>query len=231
MTVEASSTGVPLNPGVAGVPPEVAIPPEPPEIGARSLYLAGRLLAGATTFFFLAFLFAYFYLRSLNESHMFKPANVKPEQGFGVAIVACVALSAFAAIVAGRRMKSIERDSGARAGSWLLPAALALALGLAAVVLQCVEYTVQGFGPTDGGYASVYCAWTGLFAIATLATMYWIETQVATEVRARRAPAAARAGDIAEADRLIAPGLDAGVFYWSFLAAIGVITWVTLYLV
>jgi hypothetical protein len=60
--------------------------------------------------------------------------------------------------------------------------------------------------------------------------MYWLETQVATELRARRAPAAERHGDIAEADRLIAPGLEAAVFYWSFLAAIGVITWVTLYL-
>ncbi|HEX3692450.1 MAG TPA: hypothetical protein VHU13_03815 [Solirubrobacteraceae bacterium] len=230
--MEASSTGVPLNPGVPGVAPEVAIPPESPEIGARSLYLAARLLAGATIFFFLAYLFAYFYLRSLNESHMFKPAHVKPEQGFGAAILACVVLSALAAILAGRQMKAISREgSHAAAGGWMAAAALAVVLGLAAVALQCVAYTSQGFGPTDGGYASVYCAWTGLFAIATLATMYWLETQVATELRARRAPAAQRAGDIAQADRLIAPGLDAAVFYWSFLAAIGVITWITLYLV
>jgi len=38
--------------------PGVEIPPEPPEVGARQLYLAGRLLAGATSFFFLAFVFA-----------------------------------------------------------------------------------------------------------------------------------------------------------------------------
>ena len=31
------------------------------------------------------------------------------------------------------------------------------------------------------------------------------------------------------ADLLIAPGLDAAVFYWVFLAAIGVITYVVLY--
>jgi len=29
---------------------------------------------------------------------------------------------------------------------------------------------------------------------------------------------------------LIAPGLDAAVFYWAFLAGIGVITYVVLYL-
>ena len=49
-------------------------------------------------------------------------------------------------------------------------------------------------------------------------------------MRARREPAA-KDGDIKDPDRLIAPGLDAAVFYWSFLAAIGVITYVVLYLV
>ena len=52
---------------VPPVPLGAEIPPEPPDVGARALYIAGRLLAGATTFFFLAFVFAYFYLRSLNQ--------------------------------------------------------------------------------------------------------------------------------------------------------------------
>jgi hypothetical protein len=64
--------------------------------------------------------------------------------------------------------------------------------------------------------------------IAVLATMYWLETQVATELRARRSPAAA--GDIKDPDRLIAPALEAATFYWCFLAGIGVITYVVLYL-
>ncbi len=38
-------------------------------------------------------------------------------------------------------------------------------------------------------------------------------------------------GDIKDPDRLIAPGFDAAVFYWSFLAAIGLLTWVVLYLI
>jgi heme/copper-type cytochrome/quinol oxidase subunit 3 len=221
--MESSGAGVPLNPGVPGVPSDVAIRPEPPDVGARSLYLAGRLLAGAATFFFLAYLFAYFYLRSLNESHMWHPANVKPDQAFGAVVVGCVVVSALLAIVAGRQMRGHSR-------SWVLAAGVSLVLGLAAVAVQCIQYTSQHFGPTDGGYASVFCSWTALYAVAVLATMYWLETQVATELRARRVPAAGH-GDIAEADRLIAPGLDAVVFFWSYLAAIGVVTWVTLYLV
>ncbi len=58
--------------------------------------------------------------------------------------------------------------------------------------------------------------------------MYWLETQIATELRARRTPAGS--GDIKDPDRLIAPALDACVFYWSFLAAIGLFTYVVLYL-
>jgi heme/copper-type cytochrome/quinol oxidase subunit 3 len=222
--MESAGAGIPLNPGVAGVNKDVAIPPEPPEIGARSLYIAGRLLAGASTFFFLAFLFAFFYLRSLDENHMWKPADVKPDQALGAVVVACVVVSALLAILAGRQMK---RHSAA----WVVAAGCSLALGLAAVAAQCIQYTVQHFGPTNGGYASVFCGWTGLYALAVITTMYWIETQVATELRARREPASAHHGDFAEADRLIAPSLDAAVFFWSYLAGIGVVTWICLYLV
>jgi heme/copper-type cytochrome/quinol oxidase subunit 3 len=208
-----------MVPAMAG---GVEIPPEPPEVGGRALTVASRMLCGATTFFFLAFLFAYFYLRSIDADGMWHPAHVHPKQGLGAAFIACVVLSALLSIVAGRRMKAKSR-------TWLAPGIAAVALGLVAVALQCVEYTVQHFGPTNGAYASVFCAWTGFYLIAVLFTMYWLETQVATEVRARRAPASSE-GDISEPDRLIAPALDAAVFFWSFLAAIGIVTYVTLYL-
>jgi heme/copper-type cytochrome/quinol oxidase subunit 3 len=211
----------PLGMMAAAAPAGVEIPPEPADVGARALSVASRLLCGASTFFFLAFLFAYFYLRSLNVAHMWRPAHVNPSQGLGAAFVACIVLSAALTIVAGRQMKSRSR-------SWTGPAIGGVVLGLAAVALQCVEYTHQSFGPTNGAFASVFCAWTAFYLIAVLITMYWLETQVATELRARSAPASE--GDIKDPDRLIAPGLDAAVFYWVFLAAIGVITYVVLYL-
>ncbi len=67
------------------IPPVAAgveIPPEPPDVGARALSVAARLLAGASTFFFLAFVFAYFYLRSLNQDHMWRPAASLPSRGW-----------------------------------------------------------------------------------------------------------------------------------------------------
>ena len=213
----------PLGLQIPPVPAGVEIPAEPPDVAARALSVAARLLAGATTFFFLSFLFAYFYLRSLNVEHMWRPAHVKPDQALGAAFIACLVISLIAAIAAGRGMK-------ARSNGWITPGIASVAFGLIAVALQCIEFTAQKFGPTDGAFASVFCAWTAFYLIAVLGTMYWLETHVATELRARREPARGAEGDIKEPDRLIAPGLDAAVFYWSYLAAIGVITYVVLYL-
>jgi heme/copper-type cytochrome/quinol oxidase subunit 3 len=214
---------------VPPVPHGVEIPPEPADVGARALSVAARLLCGASTFFFLAFVFAYFYLRSLNQNHMWRPAHVKPDQALGAAFIACVVLSVLATFVAGRQMKAGSRG-------WTGLAIGGVVLATAAVALQCIEYTQQHFGPTDGAFASVFCGWTGFYLIAVLGTIYWLETQVATELRARRMPAhttpeQSEGGDIADPDLLIAPGLDAAVFYWSFLGGIGVLTYIVLYLV
>jgi heme/copper-type cytochrome/quinol oxidase subunit 3 len=191
-------------------------------MGARSLAEGARILAGGTAFFFLAYLFAYFYLRSLNMEHMWHPRHVNPNQALGGVMIGCVVASALLAI-AGARMMRRRNDA------WVVPAGLAVVLGLAAVALQCIEFTRQHFGPTDGAFASVFCTWLALYMLAVLGSMYWLETHVAGELRARRAPAP-REGEIAQADRLIAPGLDAAVFYWAFLAVIGVVTYVVLYL-
>jgi heme/copper-type cytochrome/quinol oxidase subunit 3 len=212
----------PLGVSVPPVPLGVEIPPEPPEVGARALAVAAQWLCGASAFFFLAFVFAYFYLRSINQNHMWRPAHVDPNQGLGAAFIVCVVLSAVLASIAARSMKGGSRG-------WVTAGLASVVLGLAAIALQCVEYTSQNFGPTNGAFASVFCAWTAMYLIAALATMYWLETQVATELRARRAPAS-KHGDIKDPDRLIAPGLDAAAFYWAFLAVIGVVTYVTLFL-
>jgi heme/copper-type cytochrome/quinol oxidase subunit 3 len=217
-----ASENLPLGRMIPPVPAGTEIPPEPPDVGGRALAVASRLLCGATTFFFLAFVFAYFYLRSLNQNHMWRPHHVHPDQALGVVFVVCLILSAALAILGGRRMKAGSR-------SWLGPGVGAVVLGLAAVAVQCIEFTVQDFGPTRGAYASVFCGWLGFYLIAILAAMYWLETQVATELRARKTPAGS-AGDVREPDRLIAPNLDAAVFYWGYLVAIGILTYVVLYL-
>jgi heme/copper-type cytochrome/quinol oxidase subunit 3 len=144
----------------------------------------------------------------------------------GIAIVVAIALSA--ALARAGRARRVEAG------------ALAIVLGLVAVALQCIEYTTVDFGPASGGYASVFFGWTAMYAVAVLLAMYWLEVQVATMARAprgTRVQAELTAGGhepprgaAADAD-LTTAGYEAASFYWSFLAGIGVLAWVVLYLV
>jgi heme/copper-type cytochrome/quinol oxidase subunit 3 len=183
---------------------------EPPEVQERNIWLGVRVMAGVTIMFFLAFVFAYFYLRSLNNAGRWQPPRVDPPQAYGAVIVGLFALSAAALAYADRAARS--------ARTWLPVAGIALALGIAGCVVQVVEYANLGFGPLDGGYASVFLGWTLLFTVFVLVAMYWVEIVFATGLRHRATEA------------YVPHGLDAASFYWTLLAVIGVIAWVILYL-
>jgi hypothetical protein len=228
----ASEGVAPPPPDLPGRPGGTAadVGPEAPATrrarGIRALDVGARLMCGATTFFLMSFLFAYFYLRSLNQEHMWRPHGIDPKQGLGAAFVACIILSAVLSLLAVRRQRA---DSP----GWLVPAAVAVVLGLAAVVLQCIEYTVPKWGPTNGAYASVYLGWTAFYALFMLGAMYWLWIQVATEARERRNPTAREGEGLTvyeDPDKLLPRGMDAAVFYWVFLAGWGVVMWIVLYL-
>jgi heme/copper-type cytochrome/quinol oxidase subunit 3 len=192
---------------------------EPPEVVSRNLAVGARLLAGATTFVFFCPFFAYFYLRSLDSGGMWRPAHVDPPQGLGATITGLIVVSSILLMLASRP---------ARSSASMPLVALALGLGLAAVVLQCVTYARLGFGPTDGGYASVFVAWTGLTALFVLGTMLWLETLLAYGLRTRNHLTPPGHQDSPSA--LIRPRLEALAFYWAYLAALGVVMWAILYL-
>jgi heme/copper-type cytochrome/quinol oxidase subunit 3 len=188
------------------------IQPEPIEWQPRALWVSARLLCGAISFFFMAFLFGYFYLRLLNTNHAWKIGTVSPQIGLGAGVAACVVLSAVLF-----RM-GIHRP----AADTLSTGIVAIILGLVAVVLQCVQYASLGFGPASGGYASIFIGWTSTYAVMTLLGLIWIETQTATLWRARRAGA--------DEDPLLRAGLEAASFYWAYFAVIGAIAFIILYL-
>jgi cytochrome c oxidase subunit 3 len=127
-----------------------------------------------------------------------------------LAVVVSAALLAWA-----RADLARGKDGSSR---WL--ALAALLAGLAAVVLQAVEYSQLKFGPSDGGYASVFVGWTGFFAFVVLGAMVWLEIIVASSFRNGSAAAGSGRAD-----------LDAAGFYLTFLAGLGVVTFAFLYLV
>jgi heme/copper-type cytochrome/quinol oxidase subunit 3 len=210
---------------------------EPPELLGRNLSAAGHLLASATAFFFLAFVFAYFYLRSLNNDHLWRPKHVDPSLALGTVVMALVVASAVVV-----RLGLVDHRAGRRS-RWRLEGILGLAAGVAAIVVQVVEWTANGFGPADGGFASVYIGWTAFNVLFVAGALFWLENLVATAIRYRDVsggvPAPGHASgdpgrpghDIADPLSLVRPGLEALSFYWAFLAGLGVLAWVVLYLV
>lgn len=191
----------------------VAIEPEPPELQQRNLWVGARLLVSSTIFLFLPFVFAFVYLASLDNGGMWRPQGVEAPTGWGIAILACVV--AAAGLVAWARS---ELGNG-RDGTSRLLLFLALLAGIGGVVLQVIEYTQLGFGPTNGGFASVFVGWSGLYALALLGTMIWLETILAGSLRNGSGSAGAGPAEL--------EGLS---FYMTFFAGLGALTFAFLYL-
>jgi heme/copper-type cytochrome/quinol oxidase subunit 3 len=211
---------------------------EPPELLGRNLISGAHLLASATAFFFLAFAFAYFYLRSLNNAGLWHPKHVTPSITLGTLVMALSVVSSMLV-----RLGLVDQRAGRRP-EWRLKAAVALAVGVAAVVLQIVEWPVIGFGPYDGGYASVFFGWTAFNVLFVLGALFWLQNLLATGIRYRKVPVGGqlipghasgdpgRPGhDVADPLSLMRPGLEALSFYWMFLAGLGVLAWIVLYLI
>jgi heme/copper-type cytochrome/quinol oxidase subunit 3 len=209
---------------------------EPPELLGRNLVSASYLLAGATAFFFVAFLFAFFYLRALNNGGMWKPPGVEASVGWGTAVLACYVVSALLVRLGLNDHRALRRDR------WRVKGLAALLAGLVGLVLQVIAWTQQSFGPADGGYASVYFGWTAFIFLFVLGAMLWLEMNVAMSFRYRKTDGPPPAGDasgdshraahdISDPLSLVRAELVGLSFFWTFLAAIAVVTWVVLYLI
>jgi heme/copper-type cytochrome/quinol oxidase subunit 3 len=178
------------------------------------------MLCGSITFFFASFVFAYFYLDSLDVNHSWKIGPVHPSQGLGVAVMALFVVGGI-----------VYRLSAKRPEIDVLPAGIiVVAFSLLAIALQFFEYTTLDFGAASGAYASVFFGWTATYAIASLFGIYWVETQVASLWRLRRT--GARYTEIpADEEDLLRAGIEASSFYWAYFVAIGFLAYVILYLV
>jgi heme/copper-type cytochrome/quinol oxidase subunit 3 len=202
---------------------------EPPDLLERNLQVAAHLWASATLFFFVAFLFAFFYLRALDKASLWKPKHVDPSTAWGTIEIACL-------VVAALLLRWGMADQAAdRRPVWRIKGLIALGLGAFAVVAQIIEWLQQSWGPTDGGFASVYLGWTGLYLVFVVGTLLWLEIILAVSFRYRRhamdAVPAVPGEDIADPVTLNIAGLRACTFYFTVLAAIGVVGWILLYVV
>ena len=162
---------------------------EPGDLLARNIQVGSRVWAASQAFFFLAFFFAFLYLRALNTNGLWRGwphHHPNPSLAFGIVILICVLASA-----------AVARGAVLMApATWRLAASAALLLALAAVGLQAAQFSSLGFGPTDAAYGSVFVGWSGLFALILLGTCYWLGTVLSDVTRAGDAMPEVRAAAV-----------------------------------
>jgi len=198
------------------------------ESALNSAWTGSRLMIGITTSGLGAFIFAFFYLRSVNSHGNFVPPHfVGPKPWQGAVIMGLVVLSAIV------QSLGLTQIKAGRKSPWLMAAGVALVLGLAAVGFQIWQLTVLPFQPGDGGLASCFTGAMPVFAVLLLGTMVWLEILVAASRRipylsfVEQPPTFAEA---AEVQRFQA-SLSSFTLYWNFLAVAAIVLWLLFYVV
>lgn len=148
------------------------------EAALNASWTGSRLAVGGMTFLFGCFVFAYFYLRSLNSNGRWHPAGFTgPQQWAGAVIMALVVVSALV------QYGGLARIKAGHKGAWMNAAVLALVLGLAAIGLQVWQLLNLPFQPGAAGFASVFVGETPIFVVFVLAAMIWLEILIAKAAR------------------------------------------------
>jgi hypothetical protein len=197
------------------------------EAALNASWTGARLAVGALSFGFGAFVFAFFYLRSLNSHGLWYPAGFHgPQLWLGSLIMGLIVVSAAAQTLVLQRLKA-----GGKA-AWQQGAVLALILGLGAIGLQIWQLESLSFWPGASGFASVFTGFSPVYLAVALGAMVWLEILI---MRCRAIPEISfieQPPTYAEAfavQRLQA-AMSAFTVVWNYLAAVAVVAWVLFYL-
>ena len=180
-------------------------------------------MAAAQSFALLAFVFAYVYLRILNSNGDWRPKHVDPSAGIGIALLVCLLGCgvAYAVGVAGLGDGTERR--------WRIAASAALVLGIGAFALIVAQLAAIGFGPTSGGYASVFIGWHAFYGLNLLLVLAWMEMLVAQSFHAHTQAVVPERGDVSAPYAVMRPSGDALAIVLYVAIAFGVLGWVLLY--
>jgi heme/copper-type cytochrome/quinol oxidase subunit 3 len=197
------------------------------EAALNASWTGVRMAVGALTFLFGAFIFAFFYLRSLNSYHLWYTSATHPSMGLGVTVMVLIVVSAAVQTLALQRIKAGKK------GPWLGGATLALVLGLAAIGVQIWQLANLGFWPGASGFASVFVGYNPIFITIAFCAMVWLEILI---MRCRAIPEISfveQPPTYAEAFAVqrFQASLSAFTVVWNYLAGVAVVAWILFYLV
>ena len=198
------------------------------EAALNAAWTASRLAIGGLCFLFGSFMFAYFYLRSVNSSGRWMGSGYSPPSMiYGTVIMISVLLSA------GIHYAALQQIKAGNKQLWQLGAVIALLLGVAAIVLQILELLFLPFWPGSSGFSSVFSGFYPVFVVVLLSAMIWLETLLA---RARFIPAISfveQPPTYKEAFTVqrFQASLSGFTTVWNFLAVVAVLFWVLFYVI
>jgi heme/copper-type cytochrome/quinol oxidase subunit 3 len=197
------------------------------EAGLGAAWTGSRLAIGGLTFLFGSFVFAYFYLRSLNSNGRWHGSGfVRPSVAMGTIIIALIVISAVLNTVTLQRIKAGNKKAW-QTGGWL-----ALLLGLAAVALMIIQLLFLPFYPGSSGYSSVFVGTYPVYLTIVLVVMIWLETLL---MRSRALPAihfVEQPPTFTEAFAVqrYQANLSSFTAVWNYMAVVGIVFWVLFYL-
>lgn len=157
-----------------GLPNLAAGAPEwAPEVDAGLTRVGMWIFIGADALFFVAFFFAFFYLKALNNNHLWMSEwVVHPRRNGGTIIVALLVVSAALVFLGARSVA--KTPATARMIFWL-----ALLAGMLCVGFQVNELRNLPFDPTlGGGYPSVFVGLKGALMVQVVGAMLWLGTHI-----------------------------------------------------
>jgi heme/copper-type cytochrome/quinol oxidase subunit 3 len=218
----------------ATTPPSAELSAETEEAGfyheaaLNAAWTGTRLAIGGLCFLFGAFVFAYFYLRSVNSSGRWMGSGYIPPSFLeGSFIMAAILVSA------GINYAALQQLKAGNKRLWQIGALTALILGVFAVVLQIIELLYLPFWPGSSGFSSVFVGFYPVFLTVVLVAMIWLETLLA---RSRFIPTISFVEQPptyteAFAVQRFQASLSGFSTVWNFLAAMAVLFWVLFYVI
>jgi heme/copper-type cytochrome/quinol oxidase subunit 3 len=196
------------------------------EAALNANWTASRLTVGGLSFMFGSFVFAYFYLRSLNSGGRWQGSGFhRPSMVMGTVVMLLVLASA------GVHYLGLQRIKAGNKRRWQIAGVIALVLGLGAVVLQIIELASLPFFPGSSGYSSIFVGFYPVFIVVLLAVLIWLEMLLA---RSRFIPTMSfveQPPTYAEAFAVqrFQGSLSAFTLMWNYLAVMAILFWVLFY--
>jgi hypothetical protein len=198
------------------------------ESALNAAWTGSRLAVGGLAFLFGAFLFSYFYLRSINSAGRWQGAGYHPPSIIIGTFIMMLVVTSAAVHYAG-----LQRIKAGSKRTWQALGITALVLGLGAVALQIIELLFLPFWPGSSGFSSVFVGFYAVFAVILLAAVVWLEMLLARSRFIRAISFVEQPPTYAEAFAVqrFQANLSAFNLIWAFLAAMAVLFWTLFYVI